>query len=48
MDRQHAADAAWTRENVPPAEDDPVGEPYQFREVAHIVFPEWYSEQIAV
>lgn len=48
MDRQHAADAAWTRENVPPAEDDPVGEPYMFREVAHIVFPEWYSEPIAV
>jgi len=45
--RQAVRDAAWMAENFPPAEDDPVDDPVSFREVAHIVWPEWYSAPLA-
>ena len=43
MDRQAGHDARWMAEHLPPDEDAPLGDPIPFREVAHILFPEWYA-----
>lgn len=47
QERQAALDAAWMDEHFPPSEDDPVGDPVHFREVAHILWPEWYPRPLA-
>jgi hypothetical protein len=47
QERQAVLDAAWMDEALPPSEDDPVGEPVAFKDVAHILFPEWYSRPLA-
>lgn len=43
MDRQADLDAVWMSNTLPPEEGEPLADPIPFREVAHILWPEWYS-----
>jgi hypothetical protein len=43
MDRQAVRDAQWMAEHLPPEEGAPLADPIPFRDVAHIICPEWYA-----
>lgn len=43
MERQAARDSVWMAESLPPEEGEPLANPIPFREVAHIICPEWYA-----
>lgn len=48
MERQAARDAVWMADYLPPEEGSPLEAPIPFREVAHILFPEWTTTQYGV